>query len=181
MKIRFDGKEYEAGSKEHLDAVDAYLAAQGTASAKLTAERDQAVRDRDAARADASDARDPAKTAARVAERVQLEADAKKIWAEVKFDGLTDAQVRESVVLHADSNVKVRLDSYLVGGKPGPAHDAYVRARFDAMLTAAPSGTSSVRAALVASEFTYDAAALAQSASDKPVLLPWQQDLISHA
>lgn len=183
MKIRFDGKEYEAGSKEHLDATDAFYAKAQADLARVTAERDQAIRDRDSARADAADARDPAKLAARVAARAQLEADAKRLWPEVKSDGLTDAQVREAVVLHGDDAVKARLDSFLVDGKSGPAHEAYVTARFDAMLAGAgKSAAGAARAAIVTSEFTYDAAAIsaanAGATAPKP---PWQQDLSSHA
>lgn len=181
MKIRFDGRDYDLAVPAEKDAFEAAVKASekaradgATALATLTAERDQAVKDRDAARADAADARDPAKMAARVEKRAKLEASARKILGdEAKFDGLTNSQVREKAVLHADSTVQVRLDEYKdEKGQPTAGRKAYVKARFDALL--APSSVGAARAALVASTLPGLGASIT---SPSPQLEAWKSDL----
>jgi len=160
MKIRFDGKDYDLSDAAQRAAFETAVAASQarldsniTALATITAERDAANKARDVARADAADARDPAKMALRIAKRVKLEAQARELLgSETKFDGLTNAQVREKAVLHADSSVKERLDAYLVDGKPAGGHGAYLKARFDALFSQPSLGTA--RQALFASQIS---------------------------
>ncbi len=132
MKIRFDGKDYDltdAGQKAAFEAAvashEARLDSNTAALATLTAERD-------AARADAADARDPAKMAARVEARAKLETQAREILGtDVKFDGLTDDQVRSQAVLANDGSVKDRLDSYSSDSERA----VYLQARFDGLFS----------------------------------------------
>ncbi len=169
MKVRFDGHDYDlavpaekesydaavtAVLKARTDATEALATAEkartdgATALATVTAERDTACAERDAARADAADARDPVKAEARAEARAKLVAQAREVLgAESKFDGLSDSQIREKCVLHADSTVQARLDEY----KDQPAlRDTYLSARFDGLFSTASVGTA--RAAFVVSQ-----------------------------
>lgn len=169
MKVRFDGHDYDlavpaeresydaavaAVLKDRSDAKEALTTAEkartdgATALATVTAERDTACAERDAARADAADARDPVKAEARAEARAKLVAQAREVLgAEAKFDGLSDSQIREKCVLHADSTVQARLDEY----KDQPAmRETYVSARFDGLFSTASVGTA--RAAFVVSQ-----------------------------
>ncbi len=159
MIVHFDGKDYDlakpaekasydaavVAQSGRLDSLTAELATAKTSLVKVEAERDQANKDRDAARADATDARDPAKLSARVKERSALEAKATGILgADAKLDGLTDEEIREKCVLKSDPSAKDRLDSYA----DKSARAVYATARFDAINT---DSSGSVRAAIVAS------------------------------
>lgn len=176
MRIRFDGKFYDLSKPEEarafeeafaaaekvrtdsatdLTALRAQVAALSgeratalTQVATLTGERDAAMRDRDAARTDAADARDPKKVAERVEARGRLEARAREtLGAEAKFDGIDDSELMLRAVLAADPGAKARLDSYRQDNKPTPAYEAYLSARFDALQSTTAPATA--RAALM--------------------------------
>jgi uncharacterized protein len=180
MRIRFDGKDYDLSvpaEKEAFEkackALESARTDGATALATVTAEKDQAIKDRDAARADAADARDPVKMAARVEKRSKLEGKAREILGQdVKFDGLTNSQLREKVVLHSDSSVQERLDEYKdEKGEPTAGRKAYVKARFDALF--ASNSVASARAALVVSTLPGGG----QSMTAIPQAEAWKSDL----
>lgn len=118
MKVVFDGKEFEAGSAEHLAAIESWRARQDGLAATQKAEVDRLTKEvekRDGqiaaltadlakeakARKDEADG-----FAAKVAERVALEAAAKRVFPEVKTDG-SDDDIRRQVVQKAYPDVKL--------------------------------------------------------------------------
>lgn len=149
--IRIDGVDYVIGSAEHLAKIDELHKAE---VAKLTAELTTARKDakdateakakaeaeRDVAKADASDARDPVKQAARVEARTKLETSARKVLGEdAKFDGKSDDEVRELVVTSALPDLKF-------DGLDAKTKAIHVTARFDAIVDAAPVGNPAAAA-----------------------------------
>lgn len=121
MIVRLDGKEYDLSTEEGRAA---YEAATNAKLAAATTRADQAE-----ARADTLDAElQPLKTAKAKQEREALEASARKILGDkgkdVKFDGLTDRQVREKAI----------GEDKCVG-----KNDTYVEARFDQLLDTPPA------------------------------------------
>ncbi len=130
MPIKLDGKEYTYGSKEHVEALEAKHAAELATARKDAADR---TVERDAARADAADAKDPAKQAARVQARVALETSARTLLGdETKFDGKTDEEVRLAVIAKAFPELKFE-------GMTPEVKAVHVTARFDAALAFTPS------------------------------------------
>lgn len=148
MKIRHDGKTFEAATEAELQAlIDAHDAAKGTTdlTAQLAAERgraDAATAKAEAlatqvaqekARADA--APELAKQAAEA--RASLEVLAVKALGKTeKFDGKTDREVKVLVCKHFDSAFS---DVEKVDGKDTPKSDAYVQGSFDVWTKAAPT------------------------------------------
>lgn len=156
MLIVLDGKEYTFGSKEHLAAIEAKHATElATARKDAKDAKDAQVKAeaaRDVAVADAKDARDPVKQAARVEARTKLETSARKVLGEdAKFDGKSDSEVKELVVSKALPDLKF-------DGLDAAAKDIHVTARFDAIVDAVPqnegTGHAAARVAAVQSSST---------------------------
>jgi uncharacterized protein len=122
MKIRFDGKEYESGSEEHILALCVKLDAAESAAKTIQTKLDQAEAALVAERKSLATARsDLAKFDARVSERADLLAKAQAALGEtVKLDGKSEREIRSAVVALAYPETK--LD-----GKS----DDYVTALFD--------------------------------------------------
>jgi hypothetical protein len=129
MKIRFDGKEYDRGSEDHVLALETKLDGQTTAVATATKSLDtlQAKFDAQAvelvtAQTAATTAADPKRLDAAINARVQLVVDAVKVLGtKANFDGKTDRDIRAEVV--AITHPVIKLD-----GKS----DDYVTALFEA-------------------------------------------------
>jgi hypothetical protein len=138
MKIRFDGKEYESGSEDHvlamckkLDELEVAVAEADKDKKALCADKDKEVAKKDEAEAKVKDlqskldvASDPKRLDALCAERVALIVNATKVLGEdFKADGKTNREVMALAITKAHADVK--LD-----GKS----DEYVQARFDALV-----------------------------------------------
>ena len=138
MKIRFDGKEYESGSEDHvlamckkLDELEVACEESDKAKKALVSEKDVEVAKKDEAEAKVKDlqskldvASDPKRLDALCAERVALIVNATKVLGEdFKADGKTNREVMALAITKAHADVK--LD-----GKS----DEYVQARFDALV-----------------------------------------------
>lgn len=117
FKIRIDGVEHEV-SEAVYQAFNKYDAARAATAAKADAFEADLNKERSARK----DAEDPSKFAARVTARVALEKTAGAIVDGVKFDGMSDRDVKLSVISK-------------LGGKLGSEHDdGYVAAYFDALI-----------------------------------------------
>jgi hypothetical protein len=132
MIVRLDGKEYDLATEEGRAAYEAACNAKTAAATKRADEQE--------ARADALEAElKPLKEAKAKQEREALEASARKIMGDkgkdVKFDGLTDRQVRETAI-GADK----------CAGK----NDTYVEARFDQLLDTPPAAAPATDTAITA-------------------------------
>ena len=131
MQIRFDGKEYEACSEEHLLAVTTKLDAVSAAAEKATKEREtvQAKLDTEIeahakTKAELAAAQDPKRLDAAVADCVNLIVDAASVLGKThKFDGKTTDEILKETILAVKPEAK--LD--------GKSSD-YLRARFDAII-----------------------------------------------
>lgn len=129
--IRLDGKDYEVGSQEHLDALDGIhakaLAAEQTKTAAVTKELEQIK-----ARFDAADEKlkkleeegSEEKMSKRVRSRIRLLTRAMKFLEEdeEKMDALSDRELQERVIKKASPNFDAKDRS-----------DDYIAARFDAI------------------------------------------------
>jgi hypothetical protein len=115
MLVRFDGKDYEAGSNEYsiailtkLDATEAALTAEKsareTADGKVAALTEQNAK----LTANLTTANDPKRLDAAIAERVKLVTDAAKVLGD-KFDfaGKSALEIQTAVVAAATPNVKL--------------------------------------------------------------------------
>lgn len=137
MKIRFDGKEYEAGSQEHLDAIDAKHASE---KATLTARADAAdgkiavlTSDLAAANTKIAELEDPKRLDSLVSARVELVSKAaKSLGSDYKFDGKSDLDVMVAVLTKADPSFKA----------DGRSVD-YIRGMFDTRVTSETPRTDS--------------------------------------
>ena len=138
MKIRFDGKEYEAGSDDHilamtrkLDALEAVieekdkeLAESKAGCEKKDAQLDEAKTQRVELQKKLDEANDQKRLDALVAERVALVVSAKPILGdEYKFDGADNIKVMSDAIL------KVRPEKKLDGKSAD-----YIAAAFDAIV-----------------------------------------------
>lgn len=132
MSIRIDGKEYESAEAaqvalDHKFKADA--AALDTAKAeaeqqKARADKAEAERDAAQAKADELEKRD---ISAMVKARASLETTASRIVKDVKFDGLSDRQIKEEVI-------KARFDWAKLDGQS----DDYVNALYESAVKQAP-------------------------------------------
>jgi hypothetical protein len=129
MKVRFDGVEYDAGSAEHVQALENKLDGQTQELTKVTTERDTVQAKLDSAtqtQVDLQTKLDAATSQERidglVNARVGLVVDAVKVLGtNAKLDGKTDREIMTDVV--AVTHPAIKLD-----GKS----DDYVKALFDA-------------------------------------------------
>lgn len=149
IKRRIDGVEFDVSEgaaqalektdKAHADAIakaDADLAAAKKSADEFRAKADALAEDKKKLEAELQAA--PEKIRADIAARVQLETLAEKILGkDYKFDGKSDREVREAVVLKTDAAAKLKDES-----------DDYVRARFDMAIVQPTKPTDKVRAAL---------------------------------
>jgi hypothetical protein len=128
MKIRFDGKEYERGSDDHVNALEAKLDGTHAELATASTARDTAQARADAAEVTIKDlqtkldaATSPEALTKAVNARVALVVNAAKVLgAKATFDGKTDREIMTEVV--AVTHKEIKLD-----GKS----DDYVSALFD--------------------------------------------------
>ena len=133
MTIRIDGVDFEAGSPQHLQAVEKRHDAQINEIKNLKSERDELQGKLDAADKERNElqekidsALDPATLDAKVAERVALHAAATKVLGpETKIDGKSEREVMVDVIKHDDS-----------GFDASDKSDDYVRGRFESTLRA---------------------------------------------
>lgn len=125
MKVRFDGKEYEAGSDEHVIALC-------TKIDSLTDDLKKAETDRDTfdgklstlqsqvekLTADLATANDPKRLDSAVADRVKLVTDAAKVLGDnFKFDGLSAVEIQTAVVqaVNKDARLDGKSSEYIDG------------------------------------------------------------------
>jgi hypothetical protein len=134
-KIRIDGVDYDvpeqsaaalAKDSERRDAAEAVLKDKADSERKRA---DKAEAERDQAKAQLTEATDPAKRADAIKSRVELERNAAKVLGDAeRFDSLDDRKVREKVLAKLSPSVK--LD-----GKS----DEYVTAAYEVALASAPA------------------------------------------
>jgi hypothetical protein len=115
MLVRFDGKDYEAGSPELVTAIwtrhDALVTELATAvTARDTLDGELATTKTQLAKAqsDLTAANDPTRLDSAIAERVTLvTAAAKVLGEEYKFDGKTALEIQTAVIAVSDPEVKL--------------------------------------------------------------------------
>lgn len=133
MKIRIDGRDYEIGSDEHINAVvaseRARTDAERTRADKAVAEADIQKTRADKAEAELAVLKDPARFDAAVKERSEVCAKAATVLgSSYKFDGKSNVDIQRDAVRASDKTVSEdKLRS-----------DVYTQARFDALSAAAP-------------------------------------------
>ncbi len=139
MKIVFDGKEYDKGSDEHVNAMQAKVDSQSGEIKSLTSAKEKAEGRADAAEQAAKDtqvkldgALSPERVDALVAARVDLVVAATKVLGtNVKFDGKSDREIMTEVVKVTHPEQAKRCDEKDAAGKFVKS-DAYVEALFEA-------------------------------------------------
>ena len=176
MKIRFDGKEYEVGSEEHvlamtrkIDGLETLIEEKDKEKSDLCAQKEKTDAERDEALAKVADiqkkldeANDPKRLDAAVSERVALIVSAKQLLGEdYKFDS-ADAET-----IMKDAILKIRPEKKLDGKSV-----EYVRATFDALVEsgARADGIDAVPAVIasVAKKLDGDKEPVAKTDSNEP-------------
>lgn len=115
--VTFDGKEYERGSAEHVEALTAKLDAADVAQAKSDAKVEELEEALKTSKADAEDV-------SRIDAAIAFRDDARKLLGvDYKFDGKSNVDVQK------DAIAKVSPKTVLEGKS-----DAYVEARYDLAL-----------------------------------------------
>lgn len=156
MKIRIDGKDYEFGSEEHVNAaVAAAVAPERTRADKATADADTQRARADKAEGELAVSRDPVRFDAAVKERSEVCAKAVTVLgASYKCDGKSNADIMRDAVRASDKSVSEdKLKS-----------DVYTQARFDGLsaavvTTATPSAADLLTAGIVREDAAPDAEA----------------------
>jgi hypothetical protein len=154
MKIRFDGKEYEAGSTEHLDAIETKHASEKAALVKRADAADGKVEvlTSDLAKANEKIATlsDPKRLDSLVSARVDLITKASKsLGQDFKYDDKSDLEVMVAVLTKADPTFKADGKSvdYIRGmfdtrvGKEQPRTDSKSLHAALTVASTVPSGT----------------------------------------